>query len=442
MEDILLYMNKENNCLPYLILDDGAYKFVGDFKDPVRFDELREIDDNSFQIILPIESILDENYFVNSNGVIEYRKPYCTKCNSYNIIKKDFNWRFLCLENGVPIRVKVKRYFCKKCKKKFQVEFNKHYEKYCNFSNIFKDKIVKARENGWISLRNIKRLIKDWFNVNISHESIRKALLVEGEFYYFNENVKLSGYYGYDEQWEKVSGKWIYYLVIFDLVNNVPVASTLSETLNEDLIKNFIDKSIPFKDRIAIVTDLKPEYDKIMEELGFIHQHCTFHLEKNIKSNMEKKINKDMINYRLELKNTVPELSDDDIDEMVKNKKEESKSEIWDYIAYFMELFKQPSFNDAIDYVNHLKEEINYFPKHLCEYLKKNFFPEYRKFLRFLEEDYKNKLDSTNNKIENFNGNTMPKYEKRSYKTKKGLWSALMHKAKGWIKRRKQDLTN
>lgn len=86
-----------------------------------------------------------------------------------------------------------------------------------------------------------------------------------------------------------------------------------------------------------------------------------------------------------------------------------------------MELFKQDELDDAIDYVNFLKEEIKYYPKHLAKYLKDNFFPEYRKYLRFLEEDYKEKLESTNNKLENFNGNTMLKYEKRSYKTKSGL---------------------
>ena len=216
----------------------------------------------------------------------------------------------------------------------------------------------------------------------------------------------------------------------------------LSEKLSGSIIKDFIDMSIPFKDRIAIVTDLKLEYDKIMEELGFVHQHCTFHLEKNIKNKIENKINKDMVNYRSELKNTHPEYSEYDLDEIIKEEKEEVKSEMWEYIADFMELFKQSTFDEAIDYVNYLKDEIKYYPQHLAEYLKKNFFPEYRKFLRFLENDYKDKLDNTNNKLENFNGNTMPKYEKRSYRTKRGLWSVLMHKKDGWLIRRNEDLTN
>ena len=107
MEDILLYMYKENKCLPYIYLEDGQYIFIGNIKDPVRHDEICEVEDKSFQIILPIESILDGNYFVNSKGVIEYRKPYCTKCNSRNIIKKDSNFKELFLEPVCQLKLKL-----------------------------------------------------------------------------------------------------------------------------------------------------------------------------------------------------------------------------------------------------------------------------------------------------------------------------------------------
>ncbi|WP_063720217.1 hypothetical protein [Methanobrevibacter oralis] len=54
--------------------------------------------------------------------------------------------------------------------------------------------------------------------------------------------------------------------------------------------KNFIKNSIKATESIAIVTDLKPGYDKIMREIGFDHQHCTFHLSiiismKNLEKN-------------------------------------------------------------------------------------------------------------------------------------------------------------
>ena len=157
---------------------------------------------------------------------------------------------------------------------------------------------------------------------------------------------------------------------------------------------------------------------------------------------MKRKINKDMQYRRFELKNTHPEYSDYQLDEIIKEEKKEVKDEIWEYIAEFMTLFKQDNLDDAIEYVNFLKEEIKYYPQHLVEYLKDNFFPEYRKYLRFLEEDYKEKLECTNNKLENFNGNTMPKFEKKTYRTRRGLWSALMHKNDGWIIRRNEDLTS
>ena len=56
-------------------------------------------------------------------------------------------------------------------------------------------------------------------------------------------------------------------------------------------------------------------------------------------------------------------------------------------------------------YIDLLKNELKVFPKLLSEYLNKNFFPEYRKFLKFLENPFKGKLEGTNNKIENYLGN-------------------------------------
>lgn len=38
-----------------------------------------------------------------------------------------------------------------------------------------------------------------------------------------------------------------------------------------------------------------------------------------------------------------------------------------------MKLLKKPTFNEAIDYVNKLKKEINNYSKHLANYLKKIF---------------------------------------------------------------------
>ena len=139
-------MNKEIKRLPYLKLVGDTYIFVGAYKNPVRKGYLVEKDfDKNIcpQLILPIESILDDKYFVNSEGILEELEPYCKHCGSRRYIRKGYNWRLLYLEDGTPIRVKVKRYKCKECKRKFQVEFTEYWSKFCNYSNKVKTKAKK-----------------------------------------------------------------------------------------------------------------------------------------------------------------------------------------------------------------------------------------------------------------------------------------------------------
>ena len=57
-----------------------------------------------------------------------------------------------------------------------------------------------------------------------------------------------------------------------------------------------------------------------------------------------------------------------------------------------------------------------------------------KKYIVFLEKDYKGKLDSKNNKIENYFGNTLPKRIKNIFTTKYGLFNFISNRKKGWVK--------
>ena len=201
MEDILFIMNTKNKSPPSYILEDGEYKLIADYNDPVRKDVEREIVDNSIQIILPIESFLDDNYRVNSDGVIEYVNRFCSKCMSKKIHKKGYAWTKIYLEKGIELTVKVKRYFCRHCFQWSQTEFFGYFNKYTGLPSNLKEMIRNIRGNSWMPLRKMKRVIKDFTGIDLSHETIRKNLLIDGEYYYLNEDIKLSGYYSYDEQW-------------------------------------------------------------------------------------------------------------------------------------------------------------------------------------------------------------------------------------------------
>ena len=239
--------------------------------------------------------------YEDAEGVWNYDIPFCSHCNSRKVIKHDTVSRILYGENNVKKEVFIKRYKCKKCGRTFQVEFE-NYEPYSHFPKHIKEYIVESEESGRSSLRKLVKDQKTYKNFNISHETIRKYLKVDTPLYYLNTEVGLSDYYGYDAQWFPIDKKWEFRLVLFDLVNNVPVAEKICKKEDSKTVKKFIENSIPPHKRKAIVTDLKKDYDKIMRDLGFDHQHCTFHLRLNINEQIRKHLKQKEIKIKAEYK--------------------------------------------------------------------------------------------------------------------------------------------
>ena len=85
---------------------------------------------------------------------------------------------------------------------------------------------------------------------------------------------------------------------------------------------------------------------------------------------------------------------------------------------------------------------INSFFEFFKEYLLKNFFPRYKKFLYYLEFPFNHRLDNTNNQTENYIGGTIPKSYKRKFRTKKGIINQIYYKGNGWIKNKKINKHN
>ena len=126
----------------------------------------------------------------------------------------------------------------------YQKEFPNIYEKYYNFSENFKKIVRKHIKNGYLSLKHLKKLIKSTMELDISHESISKFLIETDSLYYRDDSFKLSGYYGFDSQWVKIEKVWIYRLALFDLVKNRPLTDSIVDKENENVIKEFIVKTI------------------------------------------------------------------------------------------------------------------------------------------------------------------------------------------------------
>ena len=70
----------------------------------------------------------------------------------------------------------------------------------------------------------------------------------------------------------------------------------------------------------------------------------------------------------------------------------------------------------------------------------KNFMPIYKKYIKFLKKEHKTKLDCTNNKLENYFGNTLSKHIKKIFRTKKGLFNFIFQRKNGWNENNKSAL--
>ena len=89
---------------------------------------------------------------------------------------------------------------------------------------------------------NWKNYITFFRELTISHETVRKSQIIidkrknkwlneekeEEKLFYLNPDIKPSGFYSYDVQWEPIDKGFYYRHLLFDLVNNAPIAELLA----------------------------------------------------------------------------------------------------------------------------------------------------------------------------------------------------------------------
>ena len=178
-----------------------------------------------------------------------------------------------------------------------------------------------------------------------------------------------------------------------------------------------------------------------MDKLGFIHQKCIFHLRSNINEKIKTFLNETKRKYKSEYKKQHPNASNYKIKKYAEEKIKDEEREIKEYKELFFQLFEQQTYDKAINYIQLLKQEINNFPNVLKEYLINNFFPNYKKYLNYIKKEHYNKLEKTNNRLENYNEITLPKSEKKKFRTLTGVFNQILHRIKNWIENRKNQLT-
>lgn len=91
--------------------------------------------------------------------------------------------------------------------------------------------------------------------------------------------------------------------MLFDIVQEIPIAELYTDKDTNDNVYKFINKNTKPHERIGIITDLKPGYDKVMAKLKFQrHQYCIFHLKLNINQKIQTELSKLKRNYITKIK--------------------------------------------------------------------------------------------------------------------------------------------
>ena len=182
-------------CFKVVDLDYWFFNNVNDYKvvDMGVFDNKKVKFGNEVNKSLYGDSVGDirSNVHILSDGSFEMLNPRCPDCGSFDVIKKDFVESSPKVEYHGNMKLRVKRYYCKKCDRKFQTKIASIKDDGKRFSKGLNEKIRDSFANRGGSLDQIANDLKIFLNIDISHQTVKNALQFDfNQVEYYEETVK------------------------------------------------------------------------------------------------------------------------------------------------------------------------------------------------------------------------------------------------------------
>lgn len=98
-----------------------------------------------------------------------------------------------------------------------------------------------------------------------------------------------SGYYIFDKEWVKISGKQNYRFSLIDTMSKEVIADVIYSDETKEKLYEFLKQATFNKNIKAITTDLDPKFELIIEKLGFKHQLCIVHSKRTFNRKLKNK---------------------------------------------------------------------------------------------------------------------------------------------------------
>ena len=404
----------------------------------------------------------------------EYDRPICLKCgssmNSNGSRKaKPNKWE----------GIRKKQYICPNCNKTQVTSLENFIKRYSNYTRSICEKALEYESISYLPYQKKAELIELENGIRLNrqtvyyHESTYADSFItqkEDDLQKILKEMKIepSGIYHYDEEYLRENGDKIVRLTIIDAVTNLIINDQvmLQEDFDKEFLEIFLRYSLEGLSKKVLITDGYSAYPGIIEKICINHQLCIFHIIKNKRTPSFRKIRK--LEKRIEtIKNTIKD-NEEKIGELkkhgkgrhgppqktdkkwkrnirkrkkldsenkrlrkeLKQKRKELKEQK-DIDERISNIYNVDSQKEANRRFNTIHNQINQFDEDTQKFLKNLD----KKFDRTTTYFRNSQIPRTNNKIEGYFKITLPKYLKRTYRTKKGLIRWIRLQKIKWTKR-------
>lgn len=167
-------MNKDNTKAPCSILEDKQLKLFDFFEEFSEYESYGEklsngclnSDDNLIRLIK------------HGNFYFKYKYAFCPDCYSSNVVKNGNYVRKLYFLNVGEQKCIIQKYKCKKCGKIFYTDIKSIVDENCNITKPVIEYINEIYSVSGNSIYKIQYMLKRFFNVDISHQSIESCIII------------------------------------------------------------------------------------------------------------------------------------------------------------------------------------------------------------------------------------------------------------------------
>ena len=349
------------------------------------------------------EKNISKNIQILDNGHYEMIKSICPRCKSLERTKQGFREIKPKLDTGEKIKISLQRYKCSSCNKKYSTKIENIKEENKTFLKLTKEKIRESKRNRGGSLRKIAQDVKNFLNMDISHQSIKNFLKIDENIIKKEGNRitrkfdQLSGYLTIDEEYIYIDGKKKYRVSLHDRFIKGPIAEEIMNSRTKKKIKDLIEEVTENNEIISLTSDGLRQYKSVAKDLGIIHQRCIFHMIKECKE---------------ELRDYLKKTKDNATTKMASVR----------YLTEINNIFRTFDENESLDRFESILDKSELLPQIIIKILADKIIPNFKSLTQFTKDNF---IPRTSNQAEQHYSKTQKSETKAKFKTNDGLLEYL-----------------